>query len=660
MTENDLHNSLIISNDINPLDNAAQKSLENSSNFLSLGNTALEKEIITPYTPITNNHFELPECLKNLSLQEIFEKGMLSDEGLEALKVSHANDNLPLLPTDPNQMDEFITRIKKNVSAELAILKSTPLPETEYLIRFQKLQIQASYQLLAECMIGEELRQIKCCKGLKSKGKKEGKRSKRDVITAKYPLLGARRCRDFQKLFFENVWEAIKTAFEQGVLPTRALALSYGINKKARTGSNKTPSDFKKWRGRNDDFETAIKLLELSEELKACSLFCNIGIGTSLLEKLTNIRIVVANEKDKRRGRAHRRLYPNCDTIIGEIDNPEIFEQIVAANKKYGAKLLLASPPCQEASLLNTSKNKGTSHRAALFEDMLNVIRAVGYDYIFIENVPQWLNSRPAAALSILGNKTIGEYVVEELEKLGYNVTVGILSAADYETAENRERAIILACKKDLGVWKFPMKHKFRPTVFETIGSMQSLEAGEVDPNNKWHYGVALEEHEIEFLQHTPTGCSAWDNLVKFQPKNKDASYANGQFKKGYTRINPAAPSPTITSDSGQIGGLSTIHYGRPLSDGTFSDSRVLSIAELLKIIGTDDDFLEPLNAPKTSEDDFDSLTWENAMLTKPDEHFIREVLGEHVCPKFMLNLMSTLPIPSNDNKSEDSNNGEE
>lgn len=385
-----------------------------------------------------------------------------------------------------------------------------------------------------------------------------------------------------------------------------------------------------------------------------------IGIGTSLLEKLTNIRIVVANEKDKRRGRAHRRLYPNCDTIIGEIDNPEIFEQIVAANKKYGAKLLLASPPCQEASLLNTSKNKGTSHRAALFEDMLNVIRAVGYDYIFIENVPQWLNSRPAAALSILGNKTIGEYVVEELEKLGYNVTVGILSAADYETAENRERAIILACKKDLGVWKFPMRHKFRPTVFETIGSMQSLEAGEVDPNNKWHYGVSLEEHEIEFLQHTPTGCSAWDNLVKFQPKNKDASYANGQFKKGYTRINPAAPSPTITSDSGQIGGLSTIHYGRPLSDGTFSDSRVLSIAELLKIIGTDDDFLEPLNTPKTSEDDFDGLTWENAMLTKPDEHFIREALGEHVCPKFMLNLMSTLPIPANDNKPEDSNNGEE
>ena len=177
-------------------------------------------------------------------------------------------------------------------------IKSTPLSETEYLIRFQQLQIQAAYQLLAECIIGEDLRQIKCYKGLKSKGKNEGKATKKDTIAEKYPHLGARRCRDFQKLFPENVWEAIKTAFKQGILPTRALALSYEINKKARAGTSKTPSDFKKWRSKNEDFETAIKLPEFTEELKACSLFCNIGIGTSLLENLTNIRIVVANEKD--------------------------------------------------------------------------------------------------------------------------------------------------------------------------------------------------------------------------------------------------------------------------------------------------------------------------------------------------------------------------
>lgn len=34
------------------------------------------------------------------------------------------------------------------------------------------------------------------------------------------------------------------------------------------------------------------------------------------------------------------------------------------------------------------------------------------------------------------------------------------------------------------------------------------------------------------------------------------------------------------------------------------------------------------------------------------DEDFIRTVLGEHICPKFMLNLVSTMPLPTpmNDN----------
>ena len=620
--------------------------------FLNGNNTALKQEI-EPQTIGNPDDFDLPECLKNLSLEDIFEKCNLSDDELEKLKESHANDNLPPMPTDPTQITDFITRVNISVSAELAILKSAPISEEEYLVRFQKIQLQAAYQLLAECLIGEDIRQMKAHRGLKNKGKSDGKTTKKDAITAKYPHLGARKSQDFQKLFIENVWEAIKTAFERGELPTRALALSHGIVKKARTGAEKTGYDLKKWRAKDEDFEATFKKFESTEEIKACSLFCNIGAGTSLLEKFTNIKIVVANEKKPRRGKAHRRLYPDCETIIGGIDEQDTFDKIIEANKRHGAKLLLASPPCQEASLMNTSKNKGKTHRAALFEDTLEVIRAVGYDYIFIENVPQWLTSRPEAALSILGEKTIGEYVVDELEKLGYNVTVGILSAADYETAEDRERAIILACKKELGTWKFPQKHKFRQTVFDAIGSFLTLEAGETDPDNKWHYGLPLTDHEIDFLAHTPTGCSAWDNLIKFQPKNKDGSNARAQFQKGYTRINPAYPSPTITSDSGQIGGLATVHFGRPLSDGTYSDSRVLSIAEILALIGCEADFLEPLNAPGVDEEDFDGLTWKNGMLISPDEHFVREVLGEHVCPKFMLNIMSTLPVPANDNEAD-------
>ena len=153
---------------------------------------------------------------------------------------------------------------------------------------------------------------------------------------------------------------------------------------------------------------------------------------------------------------------------------------------------------------------------------------------------------------------------------------------------------------------------------------------------------------------HTPTGCSAWDNAVKYQPLNKNGSNVGGQFNRGYLRINPAKAAPTITGDNGEIGGLSTVHFGRPLSDGTYSDARVLSILEILRLIGTADNFLDPLNASRSSKEDFDGLTWENGKLVNPDEAFIRGALGEHVCPKFMLNIMSTLPLPANDNEADD------
>lgn len=276
---------------------ALTTAINQGQSFLNRGNTALKQELEVQTIGNPEN-FDLPECLKDLSLKKIFEDGNLSDDELKKLKESHANDNLPIMPTDPTQMDEFIAKVSKSVSVELVILKSAPLSEEEYLSRFQKLQVQAAYQLLAECLIGKDIRQMKVHKGLKEKGKASGITTKKDAIAAKYPRLGARRSRDFQKLFIENVWKAIETAFKRGELPTRALALSYGIVKKARTGTQTSSHDFKKWRAKDEDFEMAVKKLELAEELKACSLFCNIGVGTCLLEKLTNIKIMVANEKD--------------------------------------------------------------------------------------------------------------------------------------------------------------------------------------------------------------------------------------------------------------------------------------------------------------------------------------------------------------------------
>ena len=611
---------------------------------------------ITAVVPANNNEtaFIFPEVLRDKSLEDIFTHDYLSKPELSSLIAACTNDNFGNLPTDPitndTDLDALLDRVSELVKVKTACLKTHPVSDKENAKQFRKLQIMASFQLLVEYSIGQDLKSIKTQKGMKKTSAcraKDQKRTKKDIVKEKYPRLGARQIRDFQKLELSSIWAAVEFAFSAGEIPTRSMALSTEMVRKGQDADSQRTEDqmLKNWRATDDDFETTDKTLTLEKPMVATSLFANIGIGTSLVEKATGIKVAVANEYSDWRGKAHRRLYPNCKTIIGSISDKTIFDEIVAESKKAGATFVFASPPCQDATQYNTADSKGTTERAILFDPTLKVIEAVGYKAGIIENVPQWLISRPEKALDILGDKTIGKYVVDELHRMGYKTRVGILSAADYGTAEDRERAFILFWKTELGDWKLPKKHKFRPTVFEAIGMLKSLEAGEVDPDNCWHYGLPLTKEEIEFLRHTPTGMSAWLNSILYQPKNKSGSASGTSFKQTYRRLDPAKPCPTITSGSGSISDLSSVHFGRPLTEkGCCSDARVCSILELLLMIGAPADFLNPLLAPQASKDDFEGLHWRNGMLTPKDEDNVRDALGEHVCPKMMLALLSTFP----------------
>ena len=142
--------------------------------------------------------------------------------------------------------------------------------------------------------------------------------TKKDIIKTKYPRLGARQIRDFQKLELSSIWEAIKFAFSAGEIPTRSMALSNEIAKKAQNGDDKKTESqtLRKWRAKDTDFETTDKTLVLEKPLVATSLFANIRIETSLVEKTFNVKIAVGNEWLDWRGKAHRRLFPDCKMII--------------------------------------------------------------------------------------------------------------------------------------------------------------------------------------------------------------------------------------------------------------------------------------------------------------------------------------------------------
>jgi len=76
--------------------------------------------------------------------------------------------------------------------------------------------------------------------------------------------------------------------------------------------------------------------------------------------------------------------------------------------------------------------------------------------------------------------------------------------------------------------------------------------------------------------------------------------------------------------NNGSISSQNNVHPGTKLNKGTYSDARVLTILELLRLTGLPDDW----NIPD----------WAS-------ENFVRQVIGESFPPKFAAKLLETIPI---------------
>jgi DNA (cytosine-5)-methyltransferase 1 len=343
--------------------------------------------------------------------------------------------------------------------------------------------------------------------------------------------------------------------------------------------------------------------------LKTLSLFSNVGIGETFLKE-NNIEVVVANELLEKRAEFYKHLYPNTNMVVGDITNNEIFNEIEYECAVNGIDLIIATPPCQGMSI--AGKMKDDDPRNTLIIHVVKLIKSLKPTYVMIENVP-----RMPETYIVVDDKPIKikDYLFEELNIYGYNINSKNVDFADYGVPQHRKRSITLISTK--GIWEFPEKEK-QITVREAIGHLPSLESGEKS-NLKWHYAKQHNEQHINWLKHTPTGKSAFDN-VKYYPQ------INGRKIKGfsttYKRIEWDKPAPTITMSNGAISSQNNVHCGRLNSDGTYSDARTLTILELLILT--------------TLPIDWDIPEWAS-------DNFIRQVIGEAVPPLFFKKLTTNV-----------------
>lgn len=354
------------------------------------------------------------------------------------------------------------------------------------------------------------------------------------------------------------------------------------------------------------------------QTINGLSLFANVGIAETYLKE-SGIDIKVANELLPERADFYRHLYPDCNMICGDIY--EKFDEILEEAKKNNCKFLIATPPCQGMSV--AGKRDYNDIRNLLIFQVFKMIDKLEPDYVLIENVPQLLDYKFTYNDKIINIKDF----INENYSDRYNINkLQTVLAEDYSVPQHRKRAIILMSKT--GLWEYPQKDKKRVTVRDVIGNFPSLEANIREDNyknvfsdnnekikkaiafNKLHYPPTHTWRHIEIMLHTPTGHSAFENEV-YYPKKTDGTKVSG-YNTTYKRMKWDEPAPTITMANGVVSSQCNVHPGRLNPDGTYSDARVLTICELLKL------FTLPL--------DWNIPEWAN-------ENLVRKVIGEGVPP---------------------------
>lgn len=374
--------------------------------------------------------------------------------------------------------------------------------------------------------------------------------------------------------------------------------------------------------------------------MKVLSLFANIGVAEAYLSEI-GVDVVLANELIERRAKLYSRIYPNTRMICGDITSNQIYNSIVETAKQLGVDAIMATPPCQGIS--RAGKRYQDDIRNLLIIPVISVIRDLQPKYVFIENVPQFVETY----IAVNGKDVlITDYIDSELSG-NYHISVNVIDTKNYGVPQTRQRAILLLTRKDVEKeWKLPPPDAFYVTLADAIGDLPSLDpfvkdvsepellhlfpdfykkrdaARKVSP---WHFPPEHIKRQVITMMHTPTGKTAFDN-DKYVPTKADGTPVTG-YKSTYRRLRWNDPASTVTMDNRKISSQNNVHPGNFLGydengDVLYSDPRALSLFELMKVMSLPDTWNLPLDA---------------------NPAFVRSIIGEGIPPMFVKKVFETI-----------------
>lgn len=589
-----------------------------------------------------------------IDINEVAKKTHISKK--ELAELCSGNSKSVSIPTDLTDLTKFITVSQGHASTAGALAKRKILPPETRTYFLKRAQEYGYLWLKGEVQLGNEIRKIVTRMGKRTDlevandNKKKQRntadfgqvltelRTKKEILTEDYGL-GNTQARQLTRLTDELVEKELKYAVANNDILSRNHALSFLNQPPELTDEEKEAADTKSPKAKFK-FETIRSTIpfeqrqkrKLKHKMPYCHLFaCAMSDGYYLEQH--GFECVLANEKESDIAEYCQLMYPKAEVL--DDDFRKRYGELVEKFKVKKCEFLLITNPCQ-TFCPQKPKNWRDDDRLTLIIDIVRFIKETRPKHILLENAKAFfsfslpldedLTEHPIAEKlqKILNGRTIGDYLRDELtvEDLGYHVNFAIEDSCFYGCAQSRVRSIMLASTE--GVWKWPCAEEFAMSLWEAIGHLPSLEAGE-DSGIPDHHAKSLHSDPIkaakiaEALAHTSTGRCPKDNDPRYQLPGFGFFGAKGA-RKFWDK-----PSNTIDTGNGDVLGLRTIHPGRLRKDGTYSDARPLTLLEVFLVNG-----LENYEVP----DKF-----------KNRENFVRNLMGEIFLPKLCERICLEIPV---------------
>lgn len=377
--------------------------------------------------------------------------------------------------------------------------------------------------------------------------------------------------------------------------------------------------------------------------IKGLSLFANVGVAETYLKEV-GVDVVVANELLADRADFYRHLYPTCDMIQGDIKDVNVYGNVIAKAKKENVEFIIATPPCQGMSYAGHKDPNDV--RNSLITYVFDAIKDLRPKYVLIENVVPQLKT----PVTYDGRTMLIPDMIEHLFSDKYQINKShILNVENLGVPQCRKRALFLLVDKALEKeWEIPEGDGTIVTLYDAIGDLPSLDppikekgfTEKIFPEyekkkaeglavSKWHVARQHVWRNVEVMMHTPTGKSAKDNPV-YYPKNRDGKLVGGSCC-AYKRMDWDKPAPTVTTYNHTISSFHNVHPGTlDPETGLYSDARVLTVFELMRVT--------------TLPDDWDIPDWAS-------ENLIRTVIGEGIPPLAIKKVVAELELSEEEHK---------